>query len=186
MARIASSGRIALSALGALGLLYAGLVGMRAVWPIDFQSAVRTAAAAQSLEPDLVYAVIYAESRFDPEAVSPRGAIGLMQIMPATSRWIAQQLNLNAPSDEELLDVEQNLRYGTWYLRHLLDRYDDVETALLAYNAGPTTVDRWLVESESPYSETVTYVRRVRAAQPVYRVYMRISGLLDVVPAISL
>jgi len=178
--------RVALWALAAILVLYVGLLCMRTLWPIDFAEAVRSAAAEEDLEADLVFALIYAESRFDPEAVSPRGAIGLMQISPSTGRWIAEQLNLPEPAREDLYDIERNLRFGTWYLRRLLDRFGDVETALEAYNAGPTTVEEWLDDGETPYRETIEYVRRIQGARPVYRVYMRIPALLRIVPPVSL
>jgi soluble lytic murein transglycosylase-like protein len=107
------------------------------------------------LDPDLVRAVIQAESSGDPQAVSPRGATGLMQLMPATAS------EFGSP---ELLDPEQNIATGTRYLRSLLDRYDSVEVALWAYNAGPGAV-----AAGSLPAETEIYVPRVLELRRYYR-----------------
>ena len=103
------------------------------------------------LDPRLVAAVVQVESAFDHFAVSPKGAIGLMQLMPATAAGLAV---------DDPYDADQNLRGGTVYLRRLLDRYGgDLERALAAYNAGPDAVDRY--GGIPPYRETRDYVQRV-------------------------
>jgi soluble lytic murein transglycosylase-like protein len=107
------------------------------------------AAAEHGLDPALVLAVVQAESGGDPLAVSPAGALGLMQVMP----------DKFSPG-EDPFDPEANLRAGCSYLRRMLDRYGgDLESALAAYNAGPGAVDRW--GGVPPYPETVSYVERV-------------------------
>lgn len=98
----------------------------------------------------LVKAVIAAESAFDPGAVSPKGAMGLMQLMPAT----AKDLGVEEPFHDE-----QNVHGGTRYLRYLFDRYGDWLRTLAAYNAGPQAVDRY--DGVPPYAETRQYVQRV-------------------------
>lgn len=98
----------------------------------------------------LVKAVIAAESAFDPAAVSPKGAMGLMQLMPAT----AKDLGVDEPFEDA-----QNVHGGTRYLRYLFDRYGDWLRTLAAYNAGPQAVDRY--DGVPPYEETRQYVQRV-------------------------
>jgi soluble lytic murein transglycosylase-like protein len=113
---------------------------------------IEVAARASRLEPALVRAVIVAESGCDPQAVSKRGARGLMQLMPATAR---QYGVLNA------FDPEQNIRAGAQYLRDLTDRYqNDLELVLAAYNAGPAAVDQH-GGTVPPLKETLDYVPRV-------------------------
>lgn len=109
----------------------------------------------QGIRAELVRAVIHAESAYDPWARSFKGAMGLMQIMPATARDYGV---LNP------YDPAENIRAGVRYLRRLLDRYDDnEELALAAYNAGPTTVDRY-GQKVPPYRETQTYVAKITKA----------------------
>ncbi len=110
-------------------------------------------ATEQGLEPDLVRAVIQAESAFNPRAVSVKGAMGLMQLMPATAR----QFGVTDP-----FHPEQNIRAGVAYLRQLMDLYEsDVHLALAAYNAGPGAVQRY--SGIPPYRETQDYVKKITA-----------------------
>jgi soluble lytic murein transglycosylase-like protein len=108
-------------------------------------------ANAKGLDPALVHAVIRAESAYRPDALSPKGAIGLMQVMPATGRRFGVS-DLDVP--------ERNLQAGTTYLRHLLDRYDNVPLALAAYNAGEGAVSRF-GNKIPPYPETQGYVQGI-------------------------
>ncbi len=112
--------------------------------------AIHSAASAVQLDSDLIAAVAWQESRFHPDAVSPKGAVGVMQLMPATARALGV-----TPGD-----VQGNVRGGAAYLRALLDRYHgDLPRALAAYNAGPGAVDRH--GGPPPYRETQAYVAAV-------------------------
>jgi soluble lytic murein transglycosylase len=120
-----------------------------------YDDLVVTHATLNGLRPELVRAVIQVESGFNPRARSPKGAMGLMQLMPATART----LGVDNP-----YDPEDNIRGGTKYLRMLLDRYQgDERLALAGYNAGPGAVDRY-GRNVPPYRETRDYVRKVGAA----------------------
>ncbi|MCC7125782.1 MAG: lytic transglycosylase domain-containing protein, partial [Acidobacteria bacterium] len=100
----------------------------------EFDDVIEVHSAAQGVSPDLVRAVIQVESAFNPRAVSSKGAMGLMQLMPATAR----ELGVENP-----FHPEDNIRGGVTYLRKLLDRYDsNIELALAAYNAGPGNVEK--------------------------------------------
>lgn len=119
----------------------------------DVDAMVRRHASQSRLDPDLVHAVIQVESGYDAGARSQKGAIGLMQLMPAT----AAELAVADP-----WDAEQNIDGGTRYLRHLLAIFDGrLEWALAGYNAGPEAVQRY--QGIPPYAETQAYVRRVLA-----------------------
>jgi soluble lytic murein transglycosylase-like protein len=120
----------------------------------EFDSLVEEHAVRHALRPELVRAVIQVESGFNPRALSPKGAMGLMQLMPAT----AQSLGVRNP-----YDPDDNIRGGTAYLRRLLDRFGgDEALALAAYNAGPEAVDRY-GRQVPPYRETRDYVKKIGA-----------------------
>ena len=129
----------------------------------QFDPIIKLHAARHGIRADLVRAVVQVESAFNPSAVSPKGAMGLMQLMPAT----AQELGVGNP-----FNPEENIRGGVTYLRQLLDRYDNKEElALAAYNAGPGAVDKY-GETVPPYRETRAYVSKItRLVQP-----MKVAG----------
>ena len=126
----------------------------------------------------LVYAVIRTESGFDPEARSSVGAIGLMQLMPDTLDWLSRLLDEEAPTGE-ITDPETNIKYGTYYLRYLCDRFGNLDTALAAYNAGHGRVAGWLTNKEYsddgitlksiPFEETKNYVNKVTSDYNTYK-----------------
>lgn len=124
----------------------------------DYDELIVEHARAQGIRPDLVRAVIQVESGYNPNARSPKGAMGLMQLMPST----ASALGVTRP-----YDPEQNIRGGVAYLRRLLERYENnEELALAAYNAGPEAVGRY-GNKVPPYRETRDYVRKVQTRTSV-------------------
>ena len=139
-------------------------------YPLAYQQIVRGHARHYRLDPALLAAVIYQESKFRPDVRSSSGAVGLMQLLPATAEGIALHTGGTRFRVDDLYDPEINVRYGAWYLRHLLDRYGDEEIALAAYNAGQKNVDRWLREGGGiRFAETRDYVRRVERLKKIYR-----------------
>ena len=112
-------------------------------YPLRYEAIVRGHARNYDLDPSLLAAVIYTESRFNADARSHAGAIGLMQLLPDTAQGIAVRTGGEKFVVGDLYVPELNVRYGAWYLRHLLDRYGDERTALAAYHAGQGNVDQW-------------------------------------------
>ena len=149
-------------------------------WPRPFDASVRRAVEEFESDPALVYAVMREESTYEPRAESPAGALGLMQIIPPTAERIATSLSVAPLALESLFDPKTNIRFGTYYLKDLLHRFDGSSAlAIAAYNAGPEAVNEWrtrdgalrqdaFVESV-PYGETRRYLRRVLRSYRVYR-----------------
>jgi soluble lytic murein transglycosylase len=141
----------------------------RARYPLRYEEIVRGHARNYRLDPPLLAAVIYQESKFDADARSSSGAIGLMQLLPETAKGIATRTGGTRFVVDDLFVPELNVRYGAWYLRHLLDKYGDEATALAAYNAGQANVDRWRAEGGGiEFAETRHYVRRVQELKRIY------------------
>jgi soluble lytic murein transglycosylase len=142
----------------------------RLEFPLDYGDLVRAHAARNRLDAALVAAVIYEESRFRPDARSKVGAMGLMQIQPVTAQTIARRTDGRAFRVSDLYAPDVNIRYGTWYLRRLIDKYGDERLALAAYNVGETTVDGWLAEGKGIAApDVVSYVDKVERTKKVYR-----------------
>jgi len=140
---------------------------------------VRGHARHYDLNPALLAAVIEQESKFDTNARSSTGAIGLMQLQPTTAKGIALRTGGSKFVVSDLYDPEINVRYGAWYLHHLLQKYGDERTALAAYNAGQENVDHWRAEDEGiQFPETRAYVDRIERLKGIYRrAYKRELGL---------
>ena len=140
-------------------------------YPLRYTAIVRGHAANYHLDPALLAAVIETESKFNASARSDAGAVGLMQLTPTTAKGIALYTGGSKFRLSDLTNPEINVRYGAWYLRHLLDHYGDNERlALAAYNAGEENVDRWQRAHEAiQFSETRDYVARVEQLKKIYR-----------------
>jgi soluble lytic murein transglycosylase len=173
----------AAAAAGLVGVLAAPLFEdavKEVVLPLRHEDIIRQQSADKGLDPALVAAVIYAESRFRDNQSSHAGAQGLMQITPDTARDIARRSGGTAFEVRDLHTAQVNISYGTYYLRYLLDRYGGNETlALAAYNGGEGNVDRWVAGERAagrdlsretiPFPETRAYVQRVQDVKRDYR-----------------
>jgi soluble lytic murein transglycosylase len=178
------AGVLALLAIGALTVaVVAALPLIRHVesefgLPLQYPAIIRRQAAAEHLDPALVAAVIYAETKFDSRR-SPTGAEGLMQIEPRTARFLARASGGARFTASDLWKPAVNIAYGSYYLRYLLDRFGSLPLALAAYNAGETNVDSWVAKARRrhavlrisgiPFPETRAYVERVLQAREDYR-----------------
>ena len=136
---------------------------LRMRYPLRYEHIVRGHASNYDLDPALVAAVIYQESKFRADARSESGAIGLMQLLPDTAEGIALRTGGSRFQVDDLYDPEVNVRYGCWYLRNLLQKYRVLEKALAAYNGGQGNVDRGV-----QYEETRHYVENVLEIRDIY------------------
>ncbi|MGA8745604.1 MAG: lytic transglycosylase domain-containing protein [Solirubrobacterales bacterium] len=166
-------------AAGVAVALLLGVVGefdhvlLELTLPLRHEDIIRQQSHEKGVDAALIAAVIYSESRFREET-SPAGARGLMQITPATAKQIERLSGGTTFTMRDLSDPELNIRYGTYYLRQLLDRYGGNEVAALAaYNAGPGNADRWggasLRLGEIPLAQTRAYVAEVLEKRKDYR-----------------
>ena len=147
-------------------------------YPVYYEALIQKQAESYGLDPYLVLSIMRCESSFDADALSPVGAMGLMQVMPDTGAWIAHKLE-EEPFDSQILyDPDTNIRYGCWYLSFLNRRLNGNLTAMIAgYNAGHGIVEDWLEDpayteqgdlKTIPYPETERYVKKVYQAMDAY------------------
>lgn len=146
---------------------------------LDYPEQIKRCSAEFSLDPYLVAAIIHCESGNRAGIVSPKGAVGLMQIMPDTGAWIAEKVEFADYTEAMLKDPDINIRLGCWYLQYLTDRFGGVRGHILAaYNAGPGNVQKWLEDEDRsqdgvlvniPFSETSGYVEKVERAHEKYK-----------------
>lgn len=172
------------------------------LYPVVFADFIMDSSRRYGVDPLLILAIIRQESRYNPDAISPAGARGLMQIMPHTARrllavmedeGLSQDIiarDLRKDSDTnflggQIMNPELNIKLGALYLKNLIDRYGGISYALAAYNAGEKTVDSWLKNNylsedefieDIPYRETINYVKRVLAT---YDKYLKIYSNLE-------
>lgn len=139
-----------------------------------------------NVDRSLVKAVIFKESRFKETAVSSKGAIGLMQLMPSTALWLMNKLKIE---DYKIESADNNIRLGTYYLSHLMNLMDsDEEHALLAYNAGPENAKRWVnsegynkedMDNYVDFNETRKYVREIKLTRNIISFMDKYGIFLD-------
>ncbi len=140
-----------------------------AIYPLDYQAQIKKYSTQWGLRPNFVCAIIYTESRFHKDSISGVGAVGLMQIMPGTGASIAKELGETNFSTDKLYDSDTNIRYGTWYIKGLLDKYNgNSELATAAYNAGVGRADQWKDGvSQLPY-ETIFFIQKIKNTEEMY------------------
>lgn len=150
-----------------------------AEYPVAYTDLIARYAVEYDLDPYLVTSIMRCESSNDPNAVSHRGATGLMQVMPDTGEWIAHKLGMDDTYDASLLyDPETNIRFGCWYLGFLNGRFGrNVMQVVAAYNAGHGSVENWLSDERFssdgeltaiPFEETARYYKKVMTAYENY------------------
>ncbi len=152
----------------------------RMVYPFHYREIIEVEAHNNDQDPRLIAAIIWVESRFKKDARSSKGAMGLMQVMPKTGRWVAEQAGFTLNSDDSLMEPQVNIAIGTWYFQKLMKTFDEnMYAALAAYNGGQGHVTRWL-ESEVwdgtlanvdaiPFPETRQFVIKVDKTYQRYK-----------------
>ena len=160
---------------------------LKIFYPKKYEEIVSLYAKEYNVDENLIYAVIKAESNFDEKAVSNKNALGLMQIMEDTAKDIAKKNNIQVDENnarQDILDINNNINIGTKYLETLLEKYQNTELALAAYNAGTGNVDNWIEKNvlnkdgsnieNVPYKETNNYVRIILQN---YKIYTKIYSV---------
>jgi len=153
-------------------------------YPVKYENQILKYSQKYNVDPALIVAVMRAESNFDDKATSSRGAYGLMQIMPDTGTWIAENMKLKDFNVEKLYDDELNIDMGCWYINNLNTEFNgNIDLVLAAYNGGRGNVQKWLKDSKYssdgktltviPFEETDKYVKKVKTN---YNVYMKLYG----------
>ncbi len=166
-------------------------------FPVLYRNLVEASAQRNNIDPDWVYGILRQESAFVTDARSGAGALGLMQLMPQTGRLTGRRINLRLPNNHAILNVENNVKLGTSYLRTVLDINNGHQAlATASYNAGPNRVREWLPERRAldadvwvdtvPYNETRNYVKNVMAFTTVYayRLETVLRRLAERMPAV--
>lgn len=142
-----------------------------AVYPLGFKDEILSASQEFGVDPDLIAAIIYSESRFNPKAGSHAGAKGLMQLICGTALGVARQIDLDGFTCEKIYDPKINIRLGTAYIKSQLDKYSgDVGAALAHYNGGPRAGGNYVAgRRDLMPTETQNYTRNVQNVRQVYR-----------------
>jgi soluble lytic murein transglycosylase len=175
---------LALAAVAAVGFVWVDHAQpgwwVRLRYPLYYRDSIVGYGHQYHLDPALIAAVVYEESRFKANSRSSAGAIGLMQLLPSTARGIAAHTGgTKFDPRHDLYDADLNLRYGSWYLAHLKQKYagrrNSGDLALAAYNAGQANVDEWIAQTPAGHAVTIRfpatreYVADVHRLQSLYR-----------------
>lgn len=151
------------------------------LYPLKYEQYILQYSRECNLSPSLVASIINVESGFKTLAKSNAGAMGLMQIMPDTASYISQIKDLDYQEKDDLFTPEKNIKIGCYYLQYLTQKFDNIDTALCAYNAGETVVRNWLnnpkysqdkITLENiPYKETKNYLIKINKNIKIYKKY---------------
>ncbi|MBE5756240.1 MAG: lytic transglycosylase domain-containing protein [Clostridiales bacterium] len=146
------------------------------IYPKKYQNLVETASVEYDIDKYFIYSVIKVESSFNERVVSSKGAVGLMQITPSTAEYIAK---LKGIKEYDLFDAKTNIDFGAFYLKYLINKFQVIETVVVAYNAGETRVSAWLKDNRFstdgkrlnyvPYKESREYLEKVIKAYHKYK-----------------
>lgn len=166
-----------------ISLFTLGLAGYKTyqvfTHPIKFENEIKTQAKIYNLDASVVASLINVESSYKTKAKSNKNAIGLMQIKLETANYLDELNKRNLATENELFNVDVNIKYGCEYLRYLINKFDDIYTSLAAYNAGETRVRSWLKNDayssdgktlkNIPFNETKNYVKKIKNNLKFYK-----------------
>ncbi len=150
-----------------VALCAAAFLTLRALFPRKYGATVADYSQMFGVDEALAFAVIRAESGFDANAVSKKGAIGLMQLTPATAEWCCEKLGDDF-DENRLIEPAYNLKIGIYYLGYLLERFGNVEDAVRAYNMGPNAYAKTKENGGAVYPETSAYLKKVMFYKNIY------------------
>lgn len=153
---------------------------LKIIYPFHYEAIIKKYASQYDLDPFFVVSIIRAESKFDTNAVSHKGAKGLMQIANITGNWAAEELNISGYHEEILFNPDINIKIGCWYLDKLKKEFkNNIGNVLAAYNAGSGNVNKWLCDkkysddgkelTEIPFGETRDYIKKVNRNFKIYK-----------------
>lgn len=155
--------------------LFLGLWMFNILFPFKYGSIIKKYAFAEGVDVGLVASIIKVESGFQSDAVSSKGAVGLMQILPSTAKWVCEQNGESDFDEASLLDPETNICIGVKYLSYLFSKYEKEDVVLACYNAGEGVVRGWMGESltlektQIQFKETEKYIQKVQNLKKIYK-----------------
>jgi len=163
-------------------------IGLGALYPVKYLDIIENTSERFGLQPAFICAVIHAESRFKRDAVSAKGAGGLMQIMETTAEWAAEELKLTDFESNDIFEPETNILIGCWYLNRLFNQFGGgPDVVLAAYNAGSGNVSNWLKSPEYsddgrtlkhiPFGETRGYIQKVNGNLKIYELLFELRKI---------
>lgn len=152
------------------------------LFPLKYYDYIKEYSSKYEVKPELICAIIHTESKFRVEALSHRGASGLMQIRKLTADWANEELSIPSYSYDKIFEPKINIEIGCWYMNKLIKQFNSYENALCAYNAGSGNVSKWLrIYSNDgkklnhiPFKETERYVKKVIRNEKIYRVLINL------------
>lgn len=159
-------------------LIFICYYGLKNIFPLEHKDLVEKYSLEYSVDKNLIYAVIKAESNFTADAVSHVGANGLMQLTDNTAYWIASRIGDDSFKIENISDPETNIKYGVWYIKYLSEQLENTDLVIMSYNAGINNVLDWIDNQKIstdeiqiqniPYRETKIYLTKVKTYRKIY------------------
>lgn len=164
-------------AFGALFFGYSFV--MKIIYPMIYEDEIMFASKKYFVKPYIIASMINVESSYNQYAISSKGAVGLMQILPETAFWLSEQMDIENFEENCLIDVQTNILMGTFYLKYLMSKFENLTVVFCSYNAGEGTVQSWLIDQKYsidgvtlikiPYLETQKHIEKLERNLKVYQ-----------------